>query len=283
MLVWPESMYRRPLFDFAPEFKQPKEMPFTPPETADKLREQMRDLYGRILPPGTAFLGGADRTYWFDEERAERFNTAIFLSEKGELGPIYDKQHLVPFGEFIPGGTWFPWIYRISHLSGGLSEGTAARCYTIETAHGPVRIAPNICYETVIPHVPRRQLLELHARGDDPDVLVNVTNDGWFYGSGQLDMHLHCGALRAIETRKPLLIAANTGFSAAIDPHGRITAQGLRHQPDLLFVQAQVLKDRPRDELTYYVRYGEVPGQIGFAAACVGFLSVFVRRRSTRV
>ena len=87
---------------------------------------------------------------------------------------------------------------------------------------GGVRMAPNICYESVLSHVIRRQVNALAAEGREPDMLVNLTNDGWFWGSSELDMHLACGVFRAVECRKPLLIAANTGFSAWIDGDGRI-------------------------------------------------------------
>ena len=78
--------------------------------------------------------------------------------------------------------------------------------------------APNICYETVIPHVIRRQAATLVGRQHRPaDVLINLTNDAWYWGSSELDMHLACGVFRAVETRTPLVIAANGGISAWID------------------------------------------------------------------
>jgi apolipoprotein N-acyltransferase len=64
-------------------------------------------------------------------------------------------------------------------------------------------ISPNICYESVLPHVIRRQINTLQAEGKEPDVLVNLTNDGWFWGSSELDLHLACGIFRAVECRKP--------------------------------------------------------------------------------
>ena len=71
-------------------------------------------------------------------------------------------------------------------------------------------------------------------------MLVNLTNDGWFRGSSELDMHLACGVMRAIEMRKPLVIAANTGFSASIDSDGRILQQGKRRAPDVLIASVQL-------------------------------------------
>src|SRR5690606_19483170 len=74
------------------------------------------------------------------------------------------------------------------------------------------------------------------------DILVNLTNDGWFWGSSELDMHLACGVFRAVELRKPFLIAANTGFSAWIDSTGNIRQQGPRR--DTGFIIATVGLDR---------------------------------------
>ena len=68
----------------------------------------------------------------------------------------------------------------------------------------------------------------MKAAGNEPDVLVNLTNDGWFYGSNELDLHMICGVFRAVECRKPFLIAANTGISAWIDSDGRIMQRGPR-------------------------------------------------------
>ena len=118
----------------------------------------------------------------------------------------------------------FPWLQRLTPLGDNLSAGRAPAMFTL----GRLRIAPNICYETVLSHVIRGQINALAARGEEPNVLVNLTNDGWFWGSSELDMHLACGVFRAVECRKPLLIAANTGFSAWIDGDGRILRQGQR-------------------------------------------------------
>jgi len=115
-----------------------------------------------------------------------------------------------------------------------------------------VRLAPNICYETVLPHLIRAQVRRLRAQGAEPDVLVNLTNDGWFRGSSELDMHLVCGVFRAIECRKPLVIAANTGFSAWIDGDGRIRAQGPRREAGV--VLAEVHRDTRR---SWYLAFGD--------------------------
>ena len=127
-----------------------------------------------------------------------------------------------------------------------------------------VRLAPNICYETVLPHVIRCQVLDLRAAGREPDVLVNLTNDGWFRGSSELDLHLICGVFRAVECRKPFLVAANTGFSAWIDADGRILQRGPRH--DTGTILAEVAAD-PRD--SWYLRHGDWPAGVCLAASVI--------------
>ncbi len=96
-------------------------------------------------------------------------------------------------------------------------------------------------------------------------MLVNLTNDGWFWGSSELDMHLACGVFRAVEMRKPLLIAANTGFSAWIDSSGRILKQGPRRATD--YIIANVAIDSRK---SFYSLYGDL-----FAGFCLAACLVF--------
>jgi len=85
-----------------------------------------------------------------------------------------------------------------------------------------------------MPHLIRWHVAELARRGAAPDVLVNLTNDGWFWGSSILDLQLGCAVLRAVELRRPLLVAANTGFSAWINGQGQILAQGPRRATGII-------------------------------------------------
>jgi apolipoprotein N-acyltransferase len=141
-----------------------------------------------------------------------------------------------------------------------------------------VRYAPDICYETVIPHLIRRQVLELREQGEEPDVLVNITNDGWFRGSSELDMHLACGVFRAIEMRKPLVIAANTGFSASIDGNGRILQQGPRRKSDALI--AHVALDSRR---SHYLDHGDwFSGLCLLGCAGLACVGLWTRNRSSK-
>jgi apolipoprotein N-acyltransferase len=100
----------------------------------------------------------------------------------------------------------------------------------------------------------------LAAEGQEPDILVNLTNDGWFWGSSELDMHLACGVFRAVECRKPFLIAANTGFSAWIDSDGRIQQQGPRRAKQVLIAEPRLDEHRR----SWYLEHGD-----WFAGACL--------------
>jgi apolipoprotein N-acyltransferase len=111
----------------------------------------------------------------------------------------------------------------------------------------------------VLSHVIRGQVNALAAEGREPDILINLTNDGWFWGSSELDLHLMCGVFRAVECRKPLLIAANTGFSAWIDGDGRIESQGPRRAEDVIIAEPRL--DRRR---SWYLHHGD-----WFAGACL--------------
>ena len=85
-------------------------------------------------------------------------------------------------------------------------------------------------------------------------MLVNLTNDAWYWGSSELDMHLACDVFRAVETRTPLVIAANGGISAWIDHHGRVRAQSPRQQPDVILADVELNRSGPP---TVYVRTGD--------------------------
>jgi apolipoprotein N-acyltransferase len=136
-----------------------------------------------------------------------------------------------------------------------------------------LRFSPSICFESTVPHLIRNQATELASRGTPADVLVNVTNDGWFWGSAVLDHHFRCSVFRAVENRKPLIVAANTGFSAAIDGNGVIQQRSPRRQPDVL------LAEIPADGRTSpYHTVGDWPTWL-LAAGCVGLAAIGLRRR----
>jgi apolipoprotein N-acyltransferase len=194
-----------------------------------------------------------------------RFNSALYLDNQGRLLDSYDKMHPVLIGEYLPMGKLLPWLYALTPMGGGVEKGAAPKCFKI----GGVKLAPHICFENTVPHLLRRQYRVLQAQGCEPDALVTITNDGWFWGSSLLDIHLAAAVFRAVELRRPLLIAANTGFSAWINCRGQILAQGPRRDTGALV--AVVTRAKGASE-SVYLRWGDLP--VGLCAIVCGLLPI---------
>ncbi|MDC0738747.1 apolipoprotein N-acyltransferase [Cognatishimia sp. SS12] len=161
---------------------------------------------------GTPVLFGANRYQGF-----RLFNTAALMGADGQIAAQYDKQHLVPFGEYFPFGDHLArfGIYGLAASEGrGFSAGQGSGVMDL----GPLGLARMlICYEAVFPQDVRRY-------DSRPAVLVQITNDAWFGAFSGPYQHLVQAQMRAIEQGLPLIRAANTGVSAMIDARGRITA-----------------------------------------------------------
>jgi apolipoprotein N-acyltransferase len=233
LIVWPETMFRTGMMTFDPGYQLPHE--------ADRTKEEIaefapNDLANLVLRLNTPVLVGIDRAHFRagvnpgEDSPPLRYNSAVLVGREGQIVGTYDKNHRVMFGEYIPFAQHLPFLYRVTPLTGGIQAGSEPVVFELNDHY----YAPSICYETVIPHVMRRQARATASDGEPADVLINMTNDAWYWGSNELDQHLACGVFRAVETRRPLVIAANGGISASIDRAGRIQAQGPKQQPDVI-------------------------------------------------
>ena len=180
----------------------------------------------------------------------DHVNSALLIDSNGFVQQRYAKMKLVLFGEYVPLGEVFPWIYQFFPMGAGLKAGENPVSMEIEG----VRFSPNICFESTYPHLIRQHQTELRARGREPDVIVNLSNDGWFWGSNALDMHFANNVFRAVENRKPILVAANTGFSGQIDNAGRVRQRGPRRKRMVLFCELITSQQR-----TVYQYVGDWP------------------------
>lgn len=257
LVVWPETMFRHSLLFYDRDAQPPPGWPYSRDDffrwLAWQNRQTQLELAKLLGMADSPLLLGIDAEE-YTSGRPRYYNSAAYFGRDGRLLGRYDKMHPVMYGEYLPFGYWMPWLQdhwpvRI------LTEGERP----VSMPVGRLRIAPNICYETVLPHLIRRQVNDLIAAGEEPDVLVNLTNDGWFWGSSELDMHLICGVFRAIEVRKPVVIAANTGFSAWIDGDGTILARGPRQDTGTLLCSVA-----PDSRSSWYLRYGD-----WFPGACL--------------
>jgi len=243
LIAWPETMWRWSLVDIdpaevldeavvahllgdaadvenvAPEVRQAR-------ARAAATRERLEPLGRYARRYGTHWLVGVDKQLLTPRAPAgfENFNCGLFLDAAGRPLDCYEKIHPVLFGEYVPLADRFPALYRLTPLPSGLTAGR--RPVAVEIAGHSVAV--NICYETALPAAVRSLVVDLTRTGRRPDVIVNLTNDGWFWGSSELDMHLVAAIFRAVEVRTPLVVAANTGFSAHIDGSGRLLERGPR-------------------------------------------------------
>jgi apolipoprotein N-acyltransferase len=187
-------------------------MPFLPLEHPEALA-----AIGAMLPDGTSLLTGALRRE-ANEAAAHPFrayNSLMVFNDSGVLQSVYDKTHLVPFGEYLPWQAVLEAIglQQLTRLRGGFTEGATPR--PLLAVPGLPSVGGLICYEAIFPGVGA-------ASAARPGVLVNVTNDGWFGNTTGPRQHFHQARVRAVEEGLPLLRAANNGISAVVDSSGRV-------------------------------------------------------------
>ena len=247
ILIWPESAF-----------------PFFLTREADALA-QIDDL----LPKGTILITGSVRAPDLPPgTRITRaYNSIYAIDHDGTVLSIYDKLHLVPFGEFLPfqDGMEKLGFVQLTKVQGGFIPGTGRRAMEIPNAPPAL---PLICYEAIFPD-------EVAARGERPGWIINLTNDGWFGISTGPYQHLQQARLRAIEQGLPVVRAANTGISAVIDPMGRIVARlGLGVEGVLDSSLPAAIAP------TIYARSGDIPTAMIVAAALILVIRRRVAKRS---
>jgi apolipoprotein N-acyltransferase len=198
-VVWPEAA-----------------MPFLPLDHPD-----VRAAIGRLLPPTTHLITGALRAEPAPPGASRPrsiFNSLLVFGQGGSLAARYDKIHLVPFGEYLPLQRQLEAIglEQLTRLRGGFAVGVVPR--PLLRVPGLPAAAPLICYEAIFPG-------EIVQGPERPELMLNLTNDGWFGNTTGPRQHLHQARVRAVEEGLPLVRAANNGISAGIDAKGRVLAQ----------------------------------------------------------
>jgi apolipoprotein N-acyltransferase len=230
LIVWPETMWPTTNWVEAPDMTDSQVVEaitakhFAPPDQSEQLLDYFRilktrdNLINRSQEFGTTIMFGL-QTFDATSDGIKNYNSAAFV--RPDLGYVgrYDKMHCVVFGEYTPLKSTFPFLAQLRPPGmPELDAGTAPQIFE----SGGVRYAPAICFEDTVPRVIRRIVNYESDPDKRPDVLVNMTNDGWFRGSSQLDQHLITSLFRCVETRRPMVRAVNGGVSALIDSSGRI-------------------------------------------------------------
>jgi apolipoprotein N-acyltransferase len=172
------------------------------------------------------------------------YNSAYLLERDGSIGYRYDKIHLVPFGEYLPLQGLFGFASPIVAEVSGFTAGAEMNAGSVEG----VSFATLICYEAIFPELTRA------ATAAQAEILVNITNDGWYGRTAAPRQHLVQAAFRSIESRRYMLRAANTGYSAIISPWGTM------EQVTELFETSILVADVPGiSSTTIYSRVGDLP------------------------
>ncbi len=215
-----------------------------------------------------------------DEENGDVYNAALLVSDGGERVQIYRKLHLVPFGEYVPGRHRVPLLARIvgDQVPGDFKGGKEHTVF--ELTNTDMKVAPLICFEDTIGELTRRFVLPREAN-PGANLLVDITNDGWFLHSAGSHQHLANAIFRCVETRRPMVRAANTGVTCFVNEFGRVT-QKLQDDTGSTFTEGVLtgeIKVPTEHELTFYTRHGELFAKVCAAVTTMAILVGLARNK----
>jgi apolipoprotein N-acyltransferase len=239
------------------------------PETAVPLFFQdgeplSRSVLQTVRDAGSYLIFGSP-AYKRERGSVSFFNRAYLASPNAEIIGSYDKVHLVPFGEYVPMKRFLPFVQRLVVAAGDFLPGDKATPLKFPKASAGVLI----CFESIFPEL-GRALTENGAT-----LLVNLTNDAWYGMSSAPFQHFSMAVFRAVENRRPVIRAANTGISAFVLPSGKIVEQSG------LFTEALLTKEIPLPDpgLTLYTRYGDF---FAIALTIISAVNIFLTYCYTR-
>lgn len=254
LIVWPEAAAA---FLFQPTGQYP-------PALADDAAYRQR-LLQLARDTGDPILFGAPAA-GVEEGRVGFYNRAYLVSGTGKVVAWYDKIQLVPFGEYVPLKSVFGFfVKRVVTGFGDMFPGHTQTIFKV----GGARLGVLICYESIFPDLARAEVKK------GAEILVNITNDAWYGKSSAPYQLLAMSAMRAVETKVPVVRVANTGISAVIEPDGNITAA------TPLFTRGEETERVYwRPEHTIYSAVGDVFAEICFALTVIGLaIAIFRPRR----
>jgi apolipoprotein N-acyltransferase len=246
LVVWPESP--------APYF-----------EPDPRLQQSLIALAKSVQAPLIVGSIGADTS--LDGQTEHDYNSALVVGPDGARIGRYDKIHLVPFGEYVPFRNLLFFARKLTGRVSAFDRGEGRKVFRLN-GH---RYGVFICYEAVFADEVR-QFARLGA-----EVLVNISDDGWYGDTSAPWQHLNMARMRAIENRRWLLRDTNNGVTAAIDPYGRVRQSIARHKVDALPAEFGF-----NDEMTFYTLHGDVFGWLCAILAVVlvlGCARVQLRRQ----
>ena len=236
LLVWPETA-----------------LPFYPQQ--DPLAARIAELAGKenlyLLTGAPTFrITGRD-----NQKTVSYFNSALLIGPNGKVAGMHAKQHLVPFGEYVPMRKFLPFLSPLVENIGDFTAGASSSPIAVGEQ---LRLGVLICFESIFPKIARDEV----AAG--ANLLVNLTNDAWYGRTSAPYQSMAMAVLRAVETKRTLVRAANTGISGFVDPSGKVLQQ------TKLFTEAAITAKVPVfEKQTVFVR-----GGYAFGAMCLACIPV---------
>jgi apolipoprotein N-acyltransferase len=240
LIVWPESP--APFYTSDPVFR-------------DAVSNVARRSGAWLLTGGIGIRNASTTP----DQATEIYNSAALVSSSGEWVSRYDKIHLVPFGEYVPFKQIFSFAGGLTKEVGDFSRGISRTPLDA----GGTEFGVFICYESIFPDDIRQ------FANNGAQVLVNISNDGWYGDSGAYAQHLKQSRMRAVENNRWLLLDTNTGRTAGIDPNGRIMSSAPRKTRTVLRAPYGLIS-----ATTFYTRHGD---WFAYLCAIISVAAVFMR------
>ncbi len=241
LLVWPETA-----------------MPFYPQRDplGERIREFTRQENIYLLTGAPTFT--VTKSENNNEPVIRHYNSGLLFAPDGKIIGNYKKQHLVPFGEYVPLGEFLFFLSPLVEGAGDFSAGESSQPLMLGES---IRLGILICYESVFPEIARDKV----ALG--ANLLVNITNDAWYGKTSAPYQSMAMAVFRAVETKRSLVRAANTGISGFVDPVGNVREETAIFTPAAVTARVPIL-----EEETVFVRYGYRFGHVCLAMIPVLFI-----------
>ena len=247
LIIWPETAY--------PGILEEEDLSSSREDLFESLKGLVRNTRIPLLA-GTVI-----------QEKGSYFNSAVLLSPEAQTLQRYDKIHLVPFGEYVPLRFLFPFLSRIVPIA-DFTAGKEYTLFSLPSQNPPFSVL--ICFEDTIARLSRQFVLA------GSQLLVNITNDGWFQDTKAPFMHLQGAVFRAVENRRSLVRCANTGVSCFINPQGKILNQAEDKNHKMTYVSGCRTEEVPfNSKISFYTRFGDV-----WIYFCIGFIGWIILKKN---
>jgi apolipoprotein N-acyltransferase len=200
------------------------------------------------------------------------YNRAYMLNRFSIVTGTYDKHHLVPFGEYVPLGDYLTFLGKITAQAGNFSTGDNSftplefNDHTLKVTH---KTGVLICFEILFPSIASKFVK------NGADILTSITNDAWFGDTSAAQQHFSIAVFRAVESRRTVARAANTGISGFIDPKGEIL------ETTALFTDQTLTRQVPAlNRISFYTQYGDIFAISSIVAICLAFMLKGIRKKA---